>query len=425
MINRKCLWIFVTCFLVFLVGQGFLLKLDFDKKAYNEYLAEYNKYEDRGLARININLNGVSLEEIDAGSKEIKYKGNVLDLYNSGQIYNYDDVEVKGRGNSTWAQVKKPYQIKFVNRVDLLGLGKSKKWVLLANYLDDSFLRNDIAFNLAEMLGIKYNSRGEYVELYFNDEYRGLYYITKKIEISKDSVDLREYNGVLFEIDTLREDNEECYTSYFEDCLVLKDAVLADGKDNDAVVMEFVKDFMKFEKALEKGNFEEVSKIVDVDSFAKYYLMNEFTINPDAYVSSFFLYRDDEGKICAGPVWDFDYALGNLRWGARPKEDEFFLPIGKEKNLKTKFMSYFVKIPEFEETIKHIFQEKMSGREEELINNTYETMEKIKMAAVTDNERWKRENFEAEAEILIDWIRKRYNYFEQEYGKNTQTDKNG
>ena len=160
MINRKCLWIFVTCFLVFLVGQGFLLKLDFNKKAYNEYLAEYNKYEDRGLARININLNGVSLEEIDAGSKEIKYKGNALDLYDRGQIYKYDDVEVKGRGNSTWAQVKKPYQIKFVNRVDLLGLGKSKKWVLLANYLDDSFLRNDIAFNLAEMLGIKYNSRG-------------------------------------------------------------------------------------------------------------------------------------------------------------------------------------------------------------------------------------------------------------------------
>ena len=41
---------------------------------------------------------------------------------------------IKGRGNSTWdlPTTKKPYNIKFEEKVDLFGFGKAKKWSLIA-----------------------------------------------------------------------------------------------------------------------------------------------------------------------------------------------------------------------------------------------------------------------------------------------------
>ncbi|MBR3228930.1 CotH kinase family protein, partial [Candidatus Saccharibacteria bacterium] len=137
-----------TILLICIIGLVFLLKLSTDAALFKK---EYNKFSDRGLARINIVLDGISLKEIDEGSKETKYEGNKLVLYKDKQIKVFNNVEIKGRGNTTWLKEKKPYQIKLSHNVDLLNTGKSKKWVLLANSLDSTHLRNDIAMMLAEM----------------------------------------------------------------------------------------------------------------------------------------------------------------------------------------------------------------------------------------------------------------------------------
>lgn len=58
------------------------------------------------------------------------------------------DIEIAGRGNSTWGYPKKPYKIKFDKRTEVLGMPEHKRWVLLANYIDRTLLRNDVAFYL-------------------------------------------------------------------------------------------------------------------------------------------------------------------------------------------------------------------------------------------------------------------------------------
>ena len=171
--KKKWQWLLVG-FVLFLVVISFILKIVFVQIERSEREA---KFPDRGVPRININLNGVSIEEIDAGSKEVKYKGNELEVYDSNEIREFGNVELKGRGNSTWRANKKPYQIKFGEGTELFGLGKARKWYLLANAIDDTNLRNEIAFYLEGMLGMNCVFDGQFVELYIDGDYRGLYYL--------------------------------------------------------------------------------------------------------------------------------------------------------------------------------------------------------------------------------------------------------
>ena len=381
-----------------------------------------------GLPVMEINLNGVSLEEIEGGSKEIKYPGNELFLYNNGVVIEYYNVELKGRGNTTWLQEKKPFQIKFNKNVDLLGLGKAKKWVLLAGFVDPTYLRNEVAFTLAEMVGSKYNHRGEFIELYIDKSYRGLYYMMQKIDIAKGSVDLRKNDGVLMEMDMLhRGADEKCYETYFDECLVLKDIVIND--DSEDVIEEFLKDFNKIEKAAEEGDYETIMKEADIESFVEYYLVNEFTVNPDAYSTSFYLYRNNEGEIAAGPVWDFDYALANRGWMWQIDE-KMFDPneemvkkreafgddgIKEDKNI-SKLVYYMMEIPEFRNEVRRVFQERISGQKQVLMQNILFKANKIYQAAIVDGERWGHSNFEKKVMKLIEWINQRYDYLEEIYG---------
>ena len=99
--ERKKLTIaIIGMIVVFLSFCGWLINISVER-------ALYNRFEDRGLPRINIDLNGVSLETIKEGKKETKYKNNNLQVYNDGTIKSYSGVEIKGRGNSTWLQDKK------------------------------------------------------------------------------------------------------------------------------------------------------------------------------------------------------------------------------------------------------------------------------------------------------------------------------
>ena len=385
---------------------------------------------NRGLPVMEINLNGVSLEEVDGGSKEVKYPGNELTIYDGGTAISYQDVELKGRGNTTWLQEKKPYQIKFNGSVNLLGLERAKKWVLLASVMDSTYLRNEIAFALARTVGMQYNHRGEFVELYIDGDYRGLYYLVQKIDIAKGSVDLRRDDGVLMEMDMLhRGVGEKCYKTYFGKCLILKDSVIE--QNSEIIAEEFLRDFNKIEKAAEEGDYETIAEEADVESFVEYYLVNEFTVNPDAYTTSFYLYRNNEGKIAAGPVWDFDYALANRGWMWQIDERMFdpneemikkreafgYEDIEEDKNI-SRLVYYMMEMPEFRDEVEQVFQERMTGEKDGLRRMIVSKVNEIYRAAKADGEKWERYNFEKEVLKMMRWIDERYEHFERTYGSN-------
>ena len=113
---------------------------------------------------------------------------------------NDSESTVKVRGNSTSSGAKKPYNIKLSAKKDVLGMGRAKKWCLLANMYDKTMLRNKLSYDFAADIGMDFVSASEFVELYLNGEYRGCYLLTEALEIGETRVDLLvEENEFLLE----------------------------------------------------------------------------------------------------------------------------------------------------------------------------------------------------------------------------------
>lgn len=382
------------------------------------------------IPRISIKLNGVSLEQIGENEKDVKYANNGLTVFDGAREIVRDDVEIKGHGNTTWQMDKKSYRIKFDKSINMLGLGKAKKWILIANSPDYSLLRNDVAFYVNRLIGGDNALDGRHVELFVDDDYLGVYYLTKAIDVGKDNIRLYEKDGVLVEVDNIYCDGEITYWTKWHDCLSLKD-VVNDDIEADSF-RSFASDFERMEEYARKGMFDSFCTIADAESFAEYFLISEFTNNPDSFSTSWWLYRDGMNeKIRTGPAWDFDLALGNRNWGESGK-DVFHNPqrplVQRESDVEnekrqsyvvSKLMYFLMDIPKFRELVNNIYQQRLMGKKEEIIEYLDRQSIRLRDAAIANQEKWDGGSYEDEVLYLKWWVDSRLRMMDVEYGETT------
>lgn len=168
--------------------------------------------------------------------EEIKDKINYVDGTLSTQrsdscqndtVYS-GDIEIRFRGNSTMGFPKKPYKVKLGKKTDMFGFGKNKHWTLLANYLDGSFMRNCLAYNLSGEMDMPYMQSVDVI-LIMNGEYKGLYQFCEQIRVDQDS----DGNRVdIYDWESAAEDNAgiiaEANGFSEEEAKALEEAMLAD-----------------------------------------------------------------------------------------------------------------------------------------------------------------------------------------------------
>lgn len=311
---------------------------------------------------IFINLdNDVTLETVNANSKDIKYlasinvTGGKKDSYNISQT----GIEFKGRGNTTWSMPKKSYQIKLSSKANLLGIGssKEKKWVLINNYQDPTLLKNKIINDLCVQSGLSSCPNCDYADLYVNGNYVGNYLVCDKIEIKSKRVNLTDPKGVLVELDNAYYNEEEFnFTCNIGNHYTIKEAV-SEGDNN--TVNEAMKSFNNslnaFHSELYSDNpsWARIKTMIDVDSFAKYYLINEFAENTDSYFSSCFMYKDgDRDVIHMGPTWDYSDSFGYRAGDASGGNPEVDYTINYAWN---NVMRRLYALPEFANKVNEIY----------------------------------------------------------------------
>ncbi len=263
--------------------------------------------------------------------------------------------EIKGRGNSTWQMEKKPYNIKLDEKTNLFGMGKTKKWSLIANHGDDSLIRNVLAYQAAENAGMSYVPQFTPVDVYIDNDYMGAYLLTTRVGVDKSNVDIDDLEG-----DT-EDANAEDLDTYPRAGAYGKYAGLLAGTKkwfdipnepdyvNGGYIIEmelanryadelsgfvttrnqpftmkspecltksqidYISEYyQKFEDAVYAGvSMEELNKICDVKSLADIYLINEWCSNQDFGLTSTYFYKPVDDVLYAGPVWDFDIGFGN------------------------------------------------------------------------------------------------------------------
>ncbi|MBQ0146747.1 MAG: CotH kinase family protein [Lachnospiraceae bacterium] len=218
--------------------------------------------------------------------------------------------KIKVRGNSTSEGAKKPFNIKFAEKQNVLGMGKAKKWCLLANCFDPTLMRNYIGIHLAQDLGLEFTSEQRYVELWIDDVYKGCYILIEAVETGKTRVDIDtddNDNEFLLELNSGRIESGVSY-------ITAKDGVRFEISEPEEPKEEQLTNIQTkinlVADALLSGDYESVQSIVDTDSFCKMYLLNEYMKTVDFGGLSVYYYFKD-GKMYCGPAWDFDLSSGN------------------------------------------------------------------------------------------------------------------
>lgn len=268
-----------------------------------EILDTPNQSEDSLETRLPSLYITLPEEDLDSILRNRNYKTSAYAvLVSSGGDTLFCDylTHIKSRGNTTFTRAdKKPFSIKLRNHKQLLSLKDGKRFTLLANAFDKSYIRNAISLDLATEMGVP-APRYEFISLYFNSEYRGLYQMTNKVE---ECMDVNRIEGFLIE--------KKMGLSLDNPIEIILPKHISE-QENDTMTEMFKRKITYLSNRSETdGSIDEwIQDNIDISSFARYYLLQEITHNMDGGVSSFFMYGINEtAKLYAGPAWDFDLSI--------------------------------------------------------------------------------------------------------------------
>lgn len=257
---------------------------------------------------------------------KVKWVPGRIKVVSSDASENLDmDLEIRGRGNSTWGLSKKPYRIKLASKTKLLNLpAKQKNWVLLANYADKTLMRNAVAFRISEMLGFEYTPPTRFVDVYLNGQYLGNYHVTDQIEVAEGRVPVEEQDdaitelpdlagGYLVEIDGFADSEPVKFTT--TKALKVTVKYPKDDEINNAQLNYITNVIQNFEDALFSSDFADPNtgyrSLVDTVSLVNWYISSELTGDPDCFWSTYIYKKRTSDKIFFGPLWDKDIAFNN------------------------------------------------------------------------------------------------------------------
>lgn len=286
--------------------------------------------------------------------------GSMVMLASDGTtIYDGTLSQIKSRGNSTFTYEKKPYQIKLNKKTDLLGNGeKVKTWVLLASYVDATMIHDKLCKDLATDLNMAGSPDCQWVDLYYDGQYRGTYLLSEKLTISSTGIDITDLEGayedvnenygdnVTTVVDRNRFNNEISYVSGLTDPEDISNGYLIEmngtaGDENcwfkssagyafnikspenvtlaaATYVSEFYQEFEDAVYATDaSGAYTGINpetgrsydEYCDLNSLVQMYLLYVFSCNKDCFVRSTFFYLSD-GILHADTCWDGDLCFG-------------------------------------------------------------------------------------------------------------------
>ncbi len=242
-------------------------------------------------------------------------KGSVYQLDETGNLICRQKAEkLRIRGNFTASAAKKAYQIKLSSKEDMLSIGEPRKdWALLANAYDTTLQHNTLSYQLGKELGLTDSPDCTPVDVYYDGEYMGNYLLTELPELSNTSVAIEENGSYFMQID---------YSHYMErdNNLELSNGMYVTVEEPEKCSdeqIEYLKQLWEETiEALENGGTNPSTKktvedYLDLDTYARYYLVQQFAKNPDGFSSSTYCYvPSDEDKIYFCGLWDFDLCYG-------------------------------------------------------------------------------------------------------------------
>lgn len=334
-------------------------------------------------------------------------------------------IGIRLRGNYSKKAPEKSYRIRFNEQTSLLGMEANRSWVLLADYYDQSNIRNYTAYTLASYFdNLDFTPTPNHVALIMNGEFKGLYLLCEQIDEENGRCDIEEdifaLSGdypFLVCIDSGNKSGLVKDRDYFEIegyyPVEIKYPDYDERPEKNDPVFNYTKEYMTAViESLKSGKAVNVSfsdtplafeDLVDVDSLVDYYLVNEIMFNCDSASKSIYAYKEAGGKLKFGPVWDFDWSLAyefELPYETSEIETASQIHIGERSPL----FRHFLKYEKYKTMVAKRFMEKKDCLTE-VSNFLRDYKAKIDSVAILDAKQCYGENSEFEYDMQYDYVR--------------------
>ncbi|MCL2814273.1 MAG: CotH kinase family protein [Oscillospiraceae bacterium] len=437
--------------------------------AVNEKTGAMRDYEisvkplDNGLPLIVINVDDnrpvtSKTKYLNAEMQIFDSEKNPSDEYTDGLFSG--GIEIKARGNSSFGSPKKGYNINLGEKRVVLDMASSRNWMMMGNYSDKTLMRNFVAYELYRSMGAAFSPKFRFAELVFNGEYMGVYCFGERIKIDKGRLELPKIKveerikdkntGTLVIPPTSGEDLNGSYIlelnstdKYSREEIIFETqrinwttghffSIKQPGKDNmSPEAYEYISNYVnETENAIFAENFKDLEngyrKYIDTATFIDWYLVNELFKNADSgFHTSVYFYKPRGGKLCMGPVWDFDIGAGNIDYA---NCDD---PAGWH----VRYASWFYRLFEDEEFAKE-FKERWNYVKRNDLPKMFELIDEtaalLAQAQTANFAKWPilgsyvwpnaagfehRGTYESEVEYLKDWLQARIAWMDGEINK--------
>ena len=366
----------------------------------------------------------------------ITYNGseNVTEYSDSSYYYKgYIGIEI--RGHTSQGFPKKQYGLETRNAdgdnlsVSLFGMPEEKDWILYAPYSDKSLMRNVIAYDIYRSLGY-YAPRTKFCQVVLNGDYIGIYVFMEKIKKDENRVDIddpgpdNQSGGYLLEFEAWSK--LDSTDNYFESEIKGHPYVIHFPKDDDITVgqIAWIKNYInEFESTLYSDSFNiGYYQYIDFPSWVDYILINEAFKNNDVFHSSTYLYKKKDGKLFAGPVWDFNIAMGNINYN-----DSYLIEgwLMEERYLPSRLLQDSIFVAEYKKRWKTLRNNQLAYHTINSIINDYVKL--LDKAQKNNFERWPvlgkytwpnhyvGNSYENEIDYLEQWIEIRFSWIDSQF----------
>lgn len=221
-------------------------------------------------------------------------------------------MQIRGRGHSSWKGDKKPYKLKLGTKTAIMGMPKNKHWALLKPS------ENTVAgLHLGKLMNMAWTPDFRPVEVILNGDYIGLYFLTETIRIDKNRVNIYEQEdgetdpelitgGWLVEVDNYRDECQIIIPENHKWNLTLR---YHSPEELSTEQLQWLTDeFKTINSAIysDDKTSKAWEEYLDIESMARYFIIQEVMDNPDGFHGSFYMHKDlaENSKWVAGPIWD-------------------------------------------------------------------------------------------------------------------------
>jgi hypothetical protein len=419
-------------------------------------------FSPEGIAEIHITLaDGKQIGDIKNEKANSDYVGkikatmtvnnSVTSVYPVGDFYT-GKILIDGRGNTSWHRDKRPYNIDLVaddwdteNPFHLLGMPESDEWCLLAFWNDRSLMRFPLASYLGQyMNGMMWTPRARYVEVWINNDYRGLYSLSEKIQRNDNRIDIKKLDATSTDLSggyileaTPEDGHKSKPIEIASQIKTDKDGInfifkYPKPKNITPTQRTWIKNYLdEFENVLQSNDYKDPStgyqKYINENSFIDWTILHELSKGSDnLFHASVFVHKDRNGKLNMSAPWDFDLSFGNSgiytedgdwvrthRWFGRLYRDDRYA--GKYKDRYDELNVLFNKIPQ-------ILQANYTQLEESgVLNREFEKFPQILADFVSDGEnRRTPTTYKGHVQFLSEWIMSRNAWINIDLGSTDQ-----